>query len=807
MAQLSSQRQVALFDSINTKMALALLLLFSLVTIAVIYTIKVENYPQVRLESEKRIIENGERTVNILSQDLYRTEQIALKMQSFAEVLPLDDALFEAGMSRIFTKAPKQYVTSGGIWVDKGQFNGKDQQTFVKTLNNGQYVSANPAQFDQSHYLNQVWFNAMRQLPSQGCIWGNVAPSQAQQVMTVSCSSRIDRNQQFFGASTVNITLGQIQQTLANLQKNIGSGYMLLVDNGGQIIASSDTQKIAVLSSTGKPATLNDIAQKNPALQPVVTRLNQEVTTLNGSLAQLAKTYGADSHILEASSDYDSQNNLPKGSTLQNLLAFYESNNEQMATDKTLENSSADANTSANASANASDKNALKSHLLDNVTLSSDKFLGDDAQAYIFQLPQTHWKLISVRPNRGVNAFADAFTGRLLTALLFSLVAMAGFVYLLLQAMILLPLKRFSNRVGIAEQVIGKQQYNQLSDIRFSQGRDEIGVLNQSTRNLLQRIQDNEGQLATINQQLEQKVIERTQDLQTALSDLKASQVQLIRSEKMATLGQMVAGVAHEVNTPLSYVQNNLELIQMLTHQYEGLSVGLQQLTEAIQAEDDEAIQTVLADVLQINEELNEDQINDELEQLVKDSLFGIEQISDMVVNLRNFARIDESKVKSVNIEDCVNTALTMVRNNLKYHDVRTDFGSTPSITCSPSQMNQVLLNLFNNAHQAIATGKEGKIYIRTHADNDWVYIDVKDNGHGMSEATLARIFEPFFTTKKAGEGTGLGMAISQQIMEQHHGGIEVKSKEGVGTVFRLRLPIHSALTPQEQSIIDENDE
>ena len=264
----------------------------------------------------------------------------------------------------------------------------------------------------------------------------------------------------------------------------------------------------------------------------------------------------------------------------------------------------------------------------------------------------------------------------------------------------------------------------------------------------------------------------------------------------------MVAGVAHEVNTPLSYVQNNLEIIGQLTEQYEEL-IELVQGLKGVQSETaaaDDKIDKLLADIVRASDEIEEDNLSSELKELIKDSLFGVEQITEMVLNLRNFARLDESKVKTIDVRECIESSLKIAGNSIRHQDIVTNFGSTPEIKCSPSQINQVLVNLLNNASQAMEGNPDDKIEVRTYADETNVYIEVTDNGKGMSQAVLDQIFEPFFTTKAAGEGTGLGMAISQQIMEQHNGTITATSTEGVGTVFTLTLPINNNLTEQSMS-------
>lgn len=259
----------------------------------------------------------------------------------------------------------------------------------------------------------------------------------------------------------------------------------------------------------------------------------------------------------------------------------------------------------------------------------------------------------------------------------------------------------------------------------------------------------------------------------------------------------MVAGVAHEVNTPLGYVRSNLDLIGDNLSRYDELVASTFAL-KALMADDaanHDDVEAALSTTLDISDDIVNDQVADDLNGLIDDAKFGVEQISELVVNLRDFSRLDQAKVKEININDCVQSSLTIARNNIKYLEVTTDLQATTPISCNPSQINQVLLNLFNNAAQAMPEQHQGKIHVKTYESTDDVFVDVADNGTGMPPEVIAKIFEPFFTTKAAGEGTGLGLAISTQIMEQHGGTLSVESEVGKGTCFTLRLPKQRAAT------------
>ncbi|MCZ7566738.1 MAG: ATP-binding protein [Burkholderiales bacterium] len=297
--------------------------------------------------------------------------------------------------------------------------------------------------------------------------------------------------------------------------------------------------------------------------------------------------------------------------------------------------------------------------------------------------------------------------------------------------------------------------------------------------------------LREANEGLERRVAERTRELSDALAQLKEQEVLLIQSEKMSSLGQMVAGVAHEVNTPLAYVKASLDTVSGRMPLLAELAAGAERLLELLRsdASSEADLSAQFARVSALVEQANRHGRLEELRTLVTDGLHGIGQIAELVTNLRNFARLDRSKVAEFDLNEGVQSALNIARNQLKQKTVRTMFGALPKVSCSPSQINQVFLNLITNAAQA-TPAEGGVITLRTalHGDRQ-VMVEVSDNGHGIPQDVLPRIFDPFFTTKEVGKGTGLGLSISYKIIEDHGGRIEVDSKPGVGTRFRVILP------------------
>ncbi len=290
---------------------------------------------------------------------------------------------------------------------------------------------------------------------------------------------------------------------------------------------------------------------------------------------------------------------------------------------------------------------------------------------------------------------------------------------------------------------------------------------------------------------MERRVAERNVELGKAYRSLKESQSQLVHSEKMASLGQMVAGVAHEINTPLGYVKNNVEMAHEIHKDMVGLVAGFKALLALFDAEDadERAVSLQLQQVEAMAAEFEENFPQEDVAGLYGDTLYGIEQISEMVLNLKNFSRLDQAAVSNVSVNECIDSALLIAKNVVKHKaEVVKAYGEIPNVSCSPSQINQVFLNLLTNAAQSI--DDFGTITVKTWAEGGYVHASVQDNGKGIERQHLKKIFDPFFTTKPVGKGTGLGLSITFKILQQHKGKLRVGSEPGAGTRFVISLPL-----------------
>jgi two-component system NtrC family sensor kinase len=318
-------------------------------------------------------------------------------------------------------------------------------------------------------------------------------------------------------------------------------------------------------------------------------------------------------------------------------------------------------------------------------------------------------------------------------------------------------------------------------------------VLSQLGRSYVKINQANEA-LKSANETLEQRVAERTKELSLALTHLKESELMLIQTEKMSSLGQMVAGIAHEINTPLAYVKSSLASVRDRMPQIETIVVECQKLLQMLERGDvpDEELSSQFARVSTLTSQFRAEADGSALTDLTRDGLHGIEEISEIILNLKNFSRLDRSKLQRFSLNEGIESTLVIARNLVKHKTLHRHLREIPLVECSPSQINQVFLNLITNAAQA-TEDSTGEITVATAmAANGQVRVDISDNGHGIPESIVAKIFDPFFTTKEVGQGTGLGLSIAYKIVQEHGGRIEVHSKVGRGTTFTVFLPVQA---------------
>ncbi|MEO5625994.1 MAG: two-component regulator propeller domain-containing protein [Dokdonella sp.] len=283
--------------------------------------------------------------------------------------------------------------------------------------------------------------------------------------------------------------------------------------------------------------------------------------------------------------------------------------------------------------------------------------------------------------------------------------------------------------------------------------------------------------------QLEELVQERTAELVTVNHKLAGTQTQLLQSAKMASVGLLAAGVAHEINNPIGYVRSNLTSLTSYVQKIFSVLQGYERLEKVFAVPPPE-----LAAVQALKQRVELDFLREDIVNLLTESVEGVTRVQKIVQDLKDFSHVDQAEWQQTNIHDCIDNTLNVIAHELKYRaNVVKEYGTLPSIECFPFQLEQVIMNLLMNAAQAIE--ERGTVTIRSGCDGEWVWVSISDTGKGIGPENLERIFEPFFTTKPVGVGTGLGLSVSYGIVQKHDGSIEVASELGIGTTFTIRLP------------------
>ncbi|HTZ17811.1 MAG TPA: PAS domain S-box protein [Dissulfurispiraceae bacterium] len=291
----------------------------------------------------------------------------------------------------------------------------------------------------------------------------------------------------------------------------------------------------------------------------------------------------------------------------------------------------------------------------------------------------------------------------------------------------------------------------------------------------------------TDQKRAEDALAQKNRELEAAYTELKTVHSQILQQEKMASIGQLAAGVAHEINNPMGFIMSNINTLKRYIAK---ISEFLQVQQGALEQY---AGKSGNSDVLNMVDEkkrsLKIDYIREDMESLISESLDGADRVKKIVQDLKSFSRVDEAEYKNADINAGLESTINIVWNELKYKAALVkDYGEIPTTKCRPGQLNQVFMNLLVNAAHAIE--KQGEIMVRTWLEGNSICITIADTGCGIAEENLRKIFEPFFTTKEVGKGTGLGLSIAYDIIKKHEGDISVESTVGKGTTFMIRIPV-----------------
>jgi two-component system NtrC family sensor kinase len=374
-----------------------------------------------------------------------------------------------------------------------------------------------------------------------------------------------------------------------------------------------------------------------------------------------------------------------------------------------------------------------------------------------------------------------------------------GAIYVLFNRLIMRPLLRigsFVDKMGTGD-LSARIKMNAVPDKGGNasgdqedviNARDEIGTLAAAFNKMSEDLQ----KTMVSRDQLLKEIDERKRteiELKAAYAQLKNAQDQLVQSEKMALVGQLAAGVAHEVNNPTAFVMCNMEVLEKYLASL-SRAIEKHHETESILSQGDpQSAQKALQELKKQEEALDVAYILQDSQRLVEESLDGARRIKKIVMDLKTFSHAGHQEKELARVEDLVGSAINIVWNEIKHKvEIVKEFHDLPPLLCYPQPLIQVFLNILVNAAQAIVT--RGKIVIKGYVDGPSIVLEFMDNGMGMSPEIMSHIFEPFFTTKPVGQGTGLGLSISYDIIRQHQGQISVRSVVGDGSTFMIRLPL-----------------
>ncbi|MCF7928662.1 MAG: HAMP domain-containing protein [Spirochaetales bacterium] len=364
--------------------------------------------------------------------------------------------------------------------------------------------------------------------------------------------------------------------------------------------------------------------------------------------------------------------------------------------------------------------------------------------------------------------------------ILFLLLALVMFFFFTRR--VLRPLRIFMNATAHLE----NGEFQQRVEINSN---DEFAVFAKLFNSMEEEIEEKKQHLANYSEKLEHLVDERTQELSRSLKELEKANETILQQEKLASIGQLSAGIAHEINNPVGYVMSNLDTLSEYLQVFSRILEIEEKLEDSLLSENDEAALKMVADLREIKHSNDLNFILEDTAPLLDATIQGTKRIRDIVGDLRNFARMDDFSFEEIDVNKAIKKALKISWNELKYTcDVETRLGDLPPVLANQMQLTQVFINILVNAAQSIDSS--GTVRVESETDDDVVTVRISDTGSGMPAEIRSKIFDPFFTTKDIGNGTGMGLSISQGIIQRHGGTIEVESIVGEGSTFIVTIPL-----------------
>ncbi len=351
-----------------------------------------------------------------------------------------------------------------------------------------------------------------------------------------------------------------------------------------------------------------------------------------------------------------------------------------------------------------------------------------------------------------------------------------------------------SNNLKARETAL-KNAHDEL-EIKVQKRTQELSSVNEELTSMYENLQQTNFDLhkeIVERKRAEEELAQKKQEIEDAYLELKNAQLQIIQQEKMASIGQLAAGVAHEINNPLGFIMSNIDSLKKYAENITKFIISEEEFLKELDKNEEEKNKSIeIFKIINKSEEIKQefkiDYIMEDITEIIVETLDGAERIRDIVQNLRNFSRTS-IKTSLADINKGLESVIKIIWNEIKYKaTLKKEFGNIPLTNCNEGQLNQVFLNILLNAVQAIE--EKGEIEIKTWADEKNIFTSITDNGCGIPKEIQNRIFEPFFTTKDVGKGTGLGLSVSYDIIKKHKGDISIESTPDIGTTFVVKIPI-----------------
>lgn len=368
-------------------------------------------------------------------------------------------------------------------------------------------------------------------------------------------------------------------------------------------------------------------------------------------------------------------------------------------------------------------------------------------------------------------------------------------------------------RIGALKEGAKRLSEGDMSFRVAHSGEDEIAVLGAAFNSMADWIQEDidmmmksERELQSKNERLNEAMVEAQQQAKVIEFAAKEKekhnkmlvdmQTQLLNSEKMASVGLLAAGVAHEINNPVGFVNGNMSTLSAYVEDIRVLNLRYEELVAACREEKCEKVRELEVEIGRFREAKDMEFVFEDLNKLVSESRHGLERVTSIVRDLKSFSHIGEAEAKEFDINKGLDSTINIAWSEIKYKaEVKKNYGNIPMVYCYPQQLNQVFMNILVNAAHAMENNNgKGLIGFRTYHGGEYVFVEISDNGCGIPEDKIKNIFDPFFTTKPVGKGTGLGLSLAYNIIKKHKGEIGVKSRVGEGTTFTIKLPVSPVL-------------